>query len=68
MSKGDKRQKIEAAFRFYDKDNSGSLDCIELTDYMSGVLKLQWAGNPEFKTLKEIDVERVASATVKKAF
>lgn len=41
---------------------------MELTDYLVGVLKLQWRGNPTLTTLRESDISRIAAATVKKAF
>lgn len=59
LCKGTKLEKIEAAFRVYDKDGSDGLDLAELTDYLTGIMcmklpKLQnGQGEADFKTEKD---------------
>jgi Ca2+-binding EF-hand superfamily protein len=75
LCKGDKPSKIEAAFHFYDKDNSQSLNIHELTDYLIGVLKIQWRaaksspnGNPNLKYIDEKSLMKIAAATASRSF
>ena len=69
LAGGDKKSKIEAAFRFYDKDKNGVLTFEEMVDYFVGVLKLKWLGdNKHTNRLDEQSVKKIAAATVKKCF
>jgi Ca2+-binding EF-hand superfamily protein len=44
VSKGNKQDKIEAAFDLYDRNGNNKLDMGELTDYFLGVIKLSMMG------------------------
>jgi len=64
LSNGDKAEKAEACFRFYDSDRNGTLSLEELTSYFTGLFKLKSRDS-------NIDAEQLqvmAAATAKKAF
>ena len=65
---GDKKEKIEASFKFYDKDQSGTLSPLELVDYFKGVVKLKCRGSEKNVRLNDQEIGVVAASIVKKAF
>lgn len=64
LSKGNKEDKIKAAFDLYDKNGDQKLDKMELTDYFLGVIKLSMIG----KLSNSRQAQNIAASTAKKCF
>lgn len=68
LGQGTKKDKIEAAFEFYDADKNNLLNMKELTDYFNGVLRFRWRNERSMKSMDELDVGEMAENEAKSCF